>query len=163
LAKSGRYELILRPHPQSWRKEARFMRAVVDRFSRHDCFRVDRNLSPSESFERADVLVSDISGVRFEFAFLYERPVITLASEGGDDSDFEAADLEWSWERDAEREIGPVIGGDGIGDMRAVVEKALAVQPVDLAAVRARYVGCMGRSGEVIADWLAAKPDSVGA
>jgi hypothetical protein len=157
LVRTGKYELILRPHPQSWRKEARFINETADRLSRHDCLRIDRGLSPAETLGRADVLVSDISGIRFEFAFLYGRPVITLAAEGEDDSLFEAADLDCSWEKDAERRIGAVVGIGEIAAMPDIVGRVLAIPATSLAACRDAYLAHVGRSGEVIADWLLAK------
>lgn len=162
LAATGRYELVLRPHPQSWRKEPRFMDDIVRRLSRHECLRVDRSLSPAETLRAADLLVSDISGIRFEFAFLYERPVVTLAADGEDDAQFEAADLDWSWEKEAERRIGAVVGPAEISDAPAIMERALAVPTAHLAALRDEYLACVGRSGETIADWLIAKKAAVG-
>lgn len=157
LAATGEYRLILRPHPQSWKKEPRFMDEVVRTLSRHQCVRVDKSLSPAETMRAADLLISDISGIRFEFAFLYERPVITLKGAGAEDAQFEAADLDCSWEDEAERRIGAVVEPDAVADMPAIVKNALAMPAAALADVRDTYIAHLGRSGEVIADWLIAK------
>jgi hypothetical protein len=158
LARTGEYDLILRPHPQSWRKEPRFMNDVARRLSPHACIRVDKSLSPAETMTAADLLVSDISGIRFEFAFLRERPVVTLKAGDGDDAAFEAADIgDCSWEQEAERRIGAVVGPDEMENMPGIVRNALAIPTADLAACRDEYVAHLGRSGEVVAEWLLAK------
>ncbi len=161
LAATGEYELILRPHPQSWRKEPRFMAELVDRLKKYFCVTVDKSLSPAETLSRADLLVSDISGIRFEFAFLYYRPVITLKAEGEDDSLFEAADMDSSWEQEAETRIGAVVGPDEIEAMPAIVKKTLAISTEKMAAYSSEYVAHLGHSGEVVADWLIAKKNAV--
>lgn len=156
LARDGAYELILRPHPQSWRKEPRFMRGVAERLSACGVA-VDRALSPADTFDRADLLISDISGIRFEFAFLRERPVITLAVPAEDEAAFEAADLPDSWEYDAAPRIGAVLTPDTLADLPSAVARALAKPPADFAAVRGEYLHNPGHAGEAIADWLAAR------
>jgi Putative glycosyl/glycerophosphate transferases involved in teichoic acid biosynthesis TagF/TagB/EpsJ/RodC len=161
LAATGEYDLILRPHPQSWRKEPRFMNGVVRQLEKYPNVTVDKSLSPARTLSRADILVSDISGIRFEFAFLYKRPVITLKAEGDDDSMFEAADMEGSWETEAEKRIGAVVGPGEIGDMPAIVKKALAISTEKMAAFRDEYVAHLGFSSQVVADWLIAKRDEI--
>lgn len=157
LARTGEYELILRPHPQSWRKEPNFLDNVVRRLSRHNCVTVDKSLSPGETLRRADLLVSDISGIRFEFAFLYGRPVITLKADGDDDSLFEASDLDYSWETDAEREIGAVVRPEQAAVIPEAVRNALAIPAADLTSCRDTYIRHLGDSGPAVADWLIAK------
>jgi hypothetical protein len=69
-----RYKVIVRPHPQmrisqvDLYKEILEMKGVV----------VDSSSGPSEAMSRADILISDISGIVYEFAFIYERPVIVV-------------------------------------------------------------------------------------
>ncbi len=157
LARTGEYDLILRPHPQSWRKEPGFMNDVVRRLAPYSRIRVDKSLSPAETMAAADLLISDISGIRFEFAFLRERPVVTLKGGEEEDSRFEAADLDCSWELDAERRIGAVAGPEDVGRMPEIVKNALAVPTADLAACRDECVAHLGRSGEVVAEWLIVK------
>jgi hypothetical protein len=163
LARTGEFDLILRPHPQSWRKEPRLMEEAERALSRHACVRVDKSLSPAATMAAADLLVSDISGIRFEFAFLRERPVVTLAADGGDDSAFEAPDIgDISWEKDAERRIGAVVGAEEIGRMPDIVRAALAVPAADIASCRDECVARLGSSGAAVADWLLAKQTAPG-
>lgn len=161
LAATGEYDLILRPHPQSWRKEPRFMAGLVEQLKKYPSVTLDKSLSPAETLGRADLLVSDISGIRFEFAFLYKRPVITLKAEGEDDSMFEAVDMDGSWETEAEQRIGGVVGPEEIGDMTAIVKKTLAISIEKMAAYHDEYVAHLGFSSQVVADWLIAKRDEI--
>lgn len=157
LSSSGEYEVILRPHPQSWRKEANFLESVISRFSGLPHFRVDKSLNPGESMNAADLLIAERSAVRLEFAFLHERPVITVATPREHLDELEASDLEWIWQEEAERKIGLVVSGDEAGDMKGLVKRALAITPESLAAYRDEHVWHIGRSGEVVADWLIEK------
>jgi hypothetical protein len=93
-----RWKVILRPHPQSYISE----RAVLDRL--RDDLRSYKNLAwddnsdAIEAMAQADIMVSDLSGIAFDFAFLFEKPVITLdyaIKKAGQ----EAVNLPWElWE-----------------------------------------------------------------
>ena len=137
------------------------MAGFVDRLKKYAAVIVDKSLSPGETLSRADLLVSDISGIRLEFAFLYQRPVITLKAEGEDDSLFEAADMDSSWEIEAEGRIGAVVGPEEIDAMPEIVKKALGISTEKMAAYSDEYVAHIGHSGEVVADWLIAKKNAV--
>lgn len=157
LCRDGAYDVVLRPHPQSWRKEPAFLGDVVRRFEKYPTFRVDRELSPVAAMNTADILITERSALRFEFAFLYERPVITLSTPTKNMESYEWPDLEWIWEEEAEKRIGMVLGPDDLGDMPSVVQQALTIAPDDLAAYRDEHVYNVGRAGGAVADWLIRK------
>ncbi len=155
LSATGRYDIVIRPHPQSWRKEANFMQGMVEAVAELPGVSVDRELSPAESMSRADLLITERSGVRFEFAFIYERPVITLAAPRKLTEIYDGVDLDSIWEEDAEKHIGLVL--PDASDIVQRVEKALAIQSSQLAGYRDEHVTNFGHAAPAVADWLLKK------
>jgi CDP-glycerol glycerophosphotransferase (TagB/SpsB family) len=58
---------------------------------------------------RAALMISDTSSVRFDFAFIYEKPVLSLEIPVEEMPGFERDDLEEIWSDHAALEIGRVI------------------------------------------------------
>ncbi len=72
------YSVTLRTHPQSWKKSPTTIRKINSVFYTHSSFKFDNHLSTYDSLIEADVMISDWSGVAFEFALGLERPVIFI-------------------------------------------------------------------------------------
>ena len=75
LAKAG-YDVILRPHPQSLKVETEMLDTIHEMLRDYPNVSFDTEMDATASMSRADVMISDKSCVRFDFAFLYEKPVI---------------------------------------------------------------------------------------
>jgi len=72
------YEVIVRPHPETWRRSPGIVRALESKFKDQPCFFLERSVATDDSLLKADILISDCSGVALEYAFGTERPVIFL-------------------------------------------------------------------------------------
>ena len=145
---AARYRVIVRPHPQMKVSQPELYARILD----IDGVEIDTGLGPAEGMARADVLLSDISGIAYEFAFIHERPVLVI------DREMKLAGLE-----------GEVLGGTG--DLKRLcadfivpvppsqihliadhIDHALANrQTGEIAGVRDRVVYNFGHSAEVAA------------
>jgi len=77
LANNG-FNVILRPHPQSYINDLELMRSIEHKCEQFDAITIDKNNSANNSMMLSDVMVSDTSGVIYDFAFVYEKPVIAF-------------------------------------------------------------------------------------
>lgn len=68
------YDVIVRPHPQMARSQTELYRQVVAL----EGVTVDTGRTPLAAMAAADILVSDISGIMHEFAFIHEKPVLLI-------------------------------------------------------------------------------------
>ena len=69
-----KYKVIVRPHPQMKLSQP----ALYQRILSIEGVTVDTAQSPSGAMSRAHILLSDISGITHEFAFIYGRPVVII-------------------------------------------------------------------------------------
>jgi hypothetical protein len=156
------YRVIVRPHPFSLKAEAPFVEALRSLLAPYAAASLDLEMDGSASLNRADLMISDKSGVRFDFAFLRERPVITLNMPLKNRQRFEIDELDYVWADEMEAELGPVLSADdfrnlGASAFLALVAETLGMGPSRLAALRERNIANFGHSGEFIADWAISK------
>jgi len=86
------HNLIFRPHPQSWISEADLINSLIDRFSSHSSFSIDRSTDNTDSLKKAKFLICDFSGVAFDFVFLQNKPVLAIKHDWKDGG-YESSDL----------------------------------------------------------------------
>lgn len=119
------YQVILRPHPQSFKFDEKFYEELRERLNKAPNFHYDTAISGTESMSKADLLISDVSGFRFDFAFIYGKPVLTLKVPAQDLSSFEASVIGSVWEEAYEGRLGAVLTQKHGGDILTYVEKLL--------------------------------------
>ncbi|MEZ4743573.1 MAG: CDP-glycerol glycerophosphotransferase family protein [Bdellovibrionota bacterium] len=100
----GDFDIVLRPHPQSYVSEADFMDEVLSFCVSSPRIKIDKNINIAESIKESDLLLSDISGVIFDYAFLAGKPIV-LFEMGIDVSGYEAEDLDEIWELNIRKKI----------------------------------------------------------
>jgi len=79
LINSGKYNIIVRPHPQSFISDTRLINRLSDKFPDNDRLVWNRDSENLPVLRQSDIMVSDFSGIIFDYVFLFERPVLTFA------------------------------------------------------------------------------------
>ena len=72
------YEVIVRPHPETIRRSPDLVATFASKFGNDPSFTLEMSVVTDDSLIRADVLISDYSGIALEYAFGTERPVLFL-------------------------------------------------------------------------------------
>lgn len=155
LADSDNYTIIIRPHPQSLKIE----KEMIETYKRElDCFSNvtwDESLSPTGSMSKADILISDTSSIRYDFSFIYEKPVITLDITSEDMKGYEREDITYLWDQEATLKIGYKLTKNNIDNLPFMVEKALAeFTSISIRDFRDDTVKNIGYSSVLIRDYL---------
>jgi len=154
----GGYRVIVRPHPETVKRQPDDIDALARRFGSHPSFLLERSVATDDSLVDAAVMISDISGVALEYGLGTERPVIFLdvpfrkiRNEGYGELGIEPIELA------LRREIGVVVPPDDLRQVRAAIDDLISrqgeVRPA-LARLRHRAVFAFGRSSAVGADHI---------
>lgn len=119
------WKVIVRPHPQSYLSEKDMLDRLREELRNYPNLLWDRENDGMQSMSRANVMVSDLSGIAFDFVFLFERPAITLkysVNKIGQD----AADLPWElWELTVLDTIGTRLEESELERLPTVIEQEL--------------------------------------
>lgn len=70
------YHVIVRPHPQSFKSEKEMLDKLMAEYPESEQLEWNRDNDNFEVLRRSDILISDFSGVIFDFALIYDKPVI---------------------------------------------------------------------------------------
>ena len=152
LASEG-FNIIIRPHPQSLKVEMEFFQRIKKDVESYKNITFDFEVDGSSSMRKADLLVSDKSSIRFDFAFLYEKPVLTLDIPLKDLSMYEASIIGSLWEESHSDQLGLRLQLDDKDNVVEAVKRALEISPKHIQTVRNNTIKNWEHSAEAIVDW----------
>ncbi len=75
LLKTG-YHVIIRPHPQSFKSETEMLDKLMQQYPDSERLEWNRDTDNFDVLRRSDILISDFSGVIFDFSLIYDKPII---------------------------------------------------------------------------------------
>lgn len=75
LLKTG-YHVVVRPHPQSFTSEKEMIDKLMQEYPESEQLEWNRDNDNFEVLRRSDILISDFSGVIFDFSLVYDKPII---------------------------------------------------------------------------------------
>jgi hypothetical protein len=75
------YQIILRPHPQSWKSETVLLENLKDIANSNNKLIWDDNPNGLEAMKHSDLMISDLSGIVFDYILLFAKPVVIAAFE----------------------------------------------------------------------------------
>lgn len=75
LIKTG-YRIVIRPHPQSFFSEKELIDELMNKYPESDMLKWNKDPDNFDVLNEADILISDFSGVLFDFSLVFNKPVI---------------------------------------------------------------------------------------
>jgi len=153
LLKSESYNVILRPHPQSYISFPEVIEKIEKAFANNPRFSIDTCPSGEASMSKANLLISDLSGIIWDYSFLFSRPVLLIHTPLELDG-FEATDLDSPmWEILAIDQIGKIIHENEIENISTSVNKLLKSPPInETKKLREESVYNFGNAGKIASD-----------
>lgn len=85
------YNIIIRPHPQSITSEAKMLNHLQEKYPNSERLQWNFDRDNFDVLNRADVLISDFSGVIYDFALVFGKPIIYA------DTSFDASPYDAAW------------------------------------------------------------------
>ena len=157
------YHVIVRPHPQSFKSEKDLIDTLMADYPASDQLEWNRDVDNFDCLRRSDVLVSDFSGVVFDFALVYDKPVIYT------DPNFDLApyDAWWLkrelWTQGALPRLGMQLTEEGMEDLKSLIDTCLEDPRFARGRdqVRQEAWQCYGQGAQKTVDYLVAKHDEV--
>lgn len=124
LLKTG-YKIIVRPHPQSFVSEKELMDSLMSKYPESDRLSWNRDNDNFEVLRNSDILISDFSGVLFDFSLVFNKPVIYT------DTDFDRAPYDAAWLEEELwtfailPEIGQRLTADNLNNIKDVIDSCI--------------------------------------
>lgn len=119
------YHIIVRPHPQSFTAEKELMEKIMKEYPASEQLEWNRDNDNFEVLKRSDIMISDFSGVIFDFALVYDKPVIYADTEF-DKSPYDAWWLDTPfWTFTALPRIGRKLTADNLTALKDMIDACL--------------------------------------
>jgi CDP-glycerol glycerophosphotransferase (TagB/SpsB family) len=158
LVDSG-FHIIIRPHPQSKISEAPLLDALNSRYREKTNVEWNYDSENIHALSRADTMISDFSGIIFDYIFLCDKPVL-YAGHDMDLRPYDASDLNHEmWQMKTLREIGIELKEEDFPRIADSIARAMENPLLREARQKAKDTAWQyrGEAGKRIADFMIAK------
>lgn len=137
LVKTG-WRIIVRPHPQSKKSEKPMLEFLESRYKNTPNLEWDYNKDNIYALKKADIMISDFSGIIYDFVFLYDKPVIYV-NHDFDSRPYDADDIEHElWQFAILREIGFELKEQHFSDIKALIKEITSNNELKTARKKAK-------------------------
>lgn len=156
LLKNSTYDIILRPHPQSFVSFPKLMESIEEGFKNEPRITIDRNPLGTESMAKSDLMIGDLSGVFWDYAFLYGKPVLLLKTEFETIEGFEGSELNYEmWEMRERSRLGRIFDESELTNISSIVNELLKNPPnMQLKELKDESVYNFGEAGKKAAEQI---------
>ena len=119
------YHVIVRPHPQSFTSEKEMIDRLMGEYPASGQLEWNRDADNFEVLRRSDILISDFSGVIFDFALVYDKPVLYTDPK----FDLSVYDAWWlkepPWTVGALPRLGQELTEENLGSLKELIDACL--------------------------------------
>ena len=158
------FDVVIRPHPQSFVVERKMIEAIQRDL--RDYKNLSWDISPDgfDALYDSDLMISDFSGIIFDYVFVFGNPIITIKFEM-DKTGTEAQELKDElWELDMLNNIGRIIDPSQINQLPKIIDDIFDNNDVrtPFTKLREKHLFNFRSSGEVAAKQILGILDELG-
>ena len=119
------YKIIVRPHPQSYTSEKEMLDKLMSRYSNNSKVIWNKDNDNFEVLRQADILISDFSGIIFDFALVFDKPIIYTDTR----YDISPYDAYWinepMWTFSSLPHLGLELNEDNFENIKDIIDKCI--------------------------------------
>lgn len=162
LSKTG-WRIIVRPHPQSKKSEAEMLERLTARYKDNPNIVWDYERQNIFSLKKSDIMISDFSGIIFDYTFLCDKPVMYV-NAGMDLRPYDAYDLDGKelWQYSVLRKFGTELKEEQFANIKEVIQSVSDSKELEEARHAAKAEAWMheGEAGKNIVDFMVSKVET---
>ena len=153
------YDITIRPHPQSFTADKETIDSLMAKYPETEKLHWNRDNNNFDVLARSDIMISDYSGVMYDFSFIFNKPVIYTNAEYKKDP-YDAWCIEGeTWMVSTIKKIGKELNSDNIGQVKELIDSCIkeSRQSAKIAEARDETWCNVGKSASLTADYLIEK------
>ncbi len=152
------YNIVIRPHPQSFSADAELMEKLQKQYPENERFHWNRDNDNFKALSEADLMISDFSGVIFDYSLTFDRPIIYT------DTQFDKSPYDAAWFEELPYTvrcldtIGRKLSPEDFADMKRIIDDAADDRRFSEGRAKAKELlwAYPGESAHRIVDYLMA-------
>ena len=119
------YTIIIRPHPQSYSSEKELIEHLMEKYNDPSKVEWNRDNDNFEVLRKTDIMISDYSGIIFDFSLVFDKPII-YSNPAFDVSPYDASWLdEKPWTFDILPCLGLELTEDNVADIKNLIDTCI--------------------------------------
>lgn len=155
------WRIIIRPHPQSKKSEKDMLDKLTDKYKNYNNLEWDYNSDNIYSMKKSDIMISDFSGIIYDYTFLCNKPVMYVNAEL-DLRPYDAYDINGGndiWQFATLKNIGIELKQEQFKDIKNEIQKASDSKELAELREKAKSEAWMhqGTSGKNVYDFMISK------
>ena len=119
------YKVIIRPHPQSFSSEKEMIDRLMSKYNDDTKVTWNRDNDNFNVLMESDILISDFSGVIFDFSLVFDKPVIYTNAK----FDINPYDASWIdeplWTFSILPELGIELTDENVDDIKSLIDRCI--------------------------------------
>ena len=140
LLKTG-YRIIIRPHPQSLTSDKNIMDSLRKEYPDNEYLTWNYDNDNFEVLRKSDVMISDFSGVIFDYAFIFNKPVI-YADTSFDPGPYDASWLDRKlWIFETLPKVGVELKEEDLTDLKSIIDATVESDELKKSRIEAKDSG----------------------
>jgi len=146
------YKVFLRPHFRIIKNSPELINSIKNKFLENSNFILHEGIIPFEKFQNSMCLISDWSGISFEYAFTHEKPIIFIDVPKKEFNPESAKFLDLPIEITTREKIGKVVSPNDIKQVSGMLEEIVNEQvkyQEQIKDARKNIVFNLGKSSDV--------------
>lgn len=153
------YKIIVRPHPQSYASEKEMLDKIMSKYKNESRITWNRDNDNFELLRRSDILISDFSGIIFEFSLVFDKPIIYTDTK----YDISPYDVSWidetPWTFKILPELGLELNEENVGNIKELIDRCIEDPSFVKGREKARKETWvpMGNGAELTVDFIIKK------
>jgi len=151
------YDIVLRPHPQSFTADKEILEKIRIKYENCKNFSWNDDIDNFDILNRADLLISDFSGVIFDYTIIFNKPIIYTSVANFDHSIYDSAWMEDDvWRLNVLPTIGSELTDESLDDIKHLIDEAISDGKYadGIRAAREHAWHNQGHSAEAIVNYL---------
>ena len=157
------YRIIIRPHPQSFTSEKEMLDDLMKKYPASDRLEWNSDNDNFDVLSKSDILITDFSGVIFDYALIFDKPIIYTVADF-DDAPYDACWLdEKPWTFSVLPRIGMELTEESLPDIKHLIDTCIEEPAFQRARDEAREEtwAYRGEAAVRITDYLLDKRDAL--
>lgn len=155
------WNIIIRPHPQSKKSESEMLNRLQERYKDSKNVEWDFNRDNIYSMQKSDIMISDFSGIIYDYTFLCDKPIMYVNADM-DLRPYDAYDIEGGksiWQFTTLEKIGIKLTEEQFENIEQVIKYASDSEELSLARKKAKEEAWMmqNQAGQKIVDFMIKK------
>lgn len=155
------WRIIVRPHPQSKKAEPKVLEALQTKYAENKNVEWDFNKDNTPSMKKSDIMISDFSGIIYDYTFLCDKPVMyvnadlnLMVYDAYDLQDKENGKKIWQFEK--LKKFGIELKEEDFADIQKVIQNASDSKELADLRHEAKNEAWMyqGQAGKNIVDYM---------